>query len=94
MRLLVDKIVQPLLSEKASSKETTLNEYTIVVDKKMSKTQILAAVEKSFGVKPIQVRTVNFRKKSRKSRAGTVTQPSTFKKALIRLPEGKRIEIR
>lgn len=94
MRLLIDKIIQPLLSEKASSRENTLNEFTIVIDKKLTKTQIIAAIEKSFGVKPLQVRTINFRKKSRRSKSGTVTQPSTFKKALIRLPEGKRIEVR
>lgn len=94
MKLLSDKIIQPLISEKSSKRETKFNEFTVVVEKKMTKTQIFVAIEKNFGVRPIAVRTVNFRKKSKRSKAGTVTQPSTFKKALIRLPEGKRIEVR
>jgi len=93
MKLLIDKLIQPLMSEKAASRETRFNEYTIVVDQKMTKTEIKLAVETIFGVKPLDVRTVLFRKKARKSRTG-VTPARLYKKALIRLPEGKRIEIK
>ena len=93
MKTLSDKIIQPLLSEKVSSRETRFNEYAVVVDKKMTKTQIIAAVEKLFGVKPLAVRTLVFRKKTKKTRYGVIPAKS-FKKALVRLPEGKRIELK
>ncbi len=93
MKLQSDIIIQPLISEKASKREQGLNEYAIVVDPKATKVEIAAAVEKLFGVKPLQVRTVNFRKKARRNKV-TQTAPKSYKKALVRLPEGKRLEIR
>ena len=93
MKLLSDKFIQPLVSEKSSQKEAKLNEYAVVVDKAMTKTEILTAVEKLFGVKPLSVRTVTFRKKTKRTRFGDVPAKS-YKKALIRLPEGKRIELK
>jgi len=93
MRLQTDKIIQPLVSEKSAKQEKLLNEYSIVVDKRMTKTEILTAVEKIFGAKPIQVRTVNFRKKTKQTRYGAVPAQA-FKKAYVRMPEGKRIELK
>jgi len=82
-----------MVTEKASQREATFNEYTIVVDKSMNKTQIKAAVEASFGVRPTEIRTSIFRKKSKKNRR-TVTQPKSYKKAIVRLPAGKRLEVK
>ena len=93
MKLLADKIIQPLLSEKGSKREAKLNEYALVVDKSMTKTEIKHAVEKLFGVKPLAVRTVVFRKKTKATKFGVVAAKS-FQKALVRLPEGKRIELK
>ncbi len=93
MKTKADWFIQPLLSEKSSRNENLKNEFTLVVNKDITKVQIKAAVEKVFGVKPLDVRTSNFRKKSRRTRFGVVPA-SSFKKALIRLPEGKKIEVR
>lgn len=93
MKLLSDKLIQPLLSEKSSIMNEQLNEYALLIDKDMTKTEVKIAVEKLFGVKPLSVRTVNFRKKSKRTRFGTVS-PKSYKKALVRLPEGKRIEMK
>lgn len=93
MKTISDKIIQPLLSEKASSREQRFNEYTLVVEKTMSRSEVAKAIEKIFGVKPLSVRTQIFRKKTKQTRYGTVPAKA-FKKALIRLPEGKRIEVK
>ena len=93
MRLLADKIIQPLLSEKSSSRENKLNEFAVVVDSSLTKTEIKSAVKQLFGVDALAVRTVTFRKKARKTRGGVLPAKS-YKKALIRLPEGKRIEFK
>lgn len=93
MKTLSDKIIQPLLSEKISSREARFNEYAVLVDGSMSKPEISAAILKIFGVKPLAVRTLNFRKKTRQTRYGAI--PSRiYKKALVRLPEGKRLEMK
>lgn len=93
MKLLSDKIIQPLLSEKSSLMNEKLNEYAVLIDAQMTKTEVKKAVESLFGVKPLSVRTVVFRKKTRRTRYGIVPS-KTFKKALIRLPEGERIELK
>ena len=93
MKTFADKIIQPLMSEKTSSRETRFNEFALVVDKKLTKTEIMKAVESLFGVKPLSVRTVVFRKKTKKTKYGVVPAKA-YKKALVRLPEGKRIELK
>jgi ribosomal protein L23 len=93
MRTLADKIIQPMISEKASSLEAKQNIFTVLVDKNLSKVQIAKAVEAHFGVKPVAVRTVVFRKKTQKNRYTTVPA-KTYKKALVQLPEGKRLELK
>jgi len=93
MKTLSDFIIQPMLSEKSSAREAKFNEFAIVVDKKMTKVEIYKAVEKLVGVKPLDVRTVVFRKKTKVTKFGMVPAKS-YKKALIRLPEGKRFEIK
>lgn len=93
MKTLSDLIIQPLLSEKSSACETKLNEYAVVVDKNMTKPEIAKAVELLFGVKPLSVRTIVFRKKTKQTRYGAIPAKS-YKKALIRLPEGKRFELK
>jgi large subunit ribosomal protein L23 len=93
MKLLADKIIQPLLSEKSAKREGKFNEYTVVVENTMTKPEIAMAVEKLFGVKPLKIRTVVFRKKVKRTRYGEVPTRA-YKKALIRLPEGKRMELK
>ena len=93
MKLQVDGIIQPMVTEKASQREAAFNEYTVVVDKKMTKIQIKAAIESNFGVRPIGIRTAIFRKKTKRNRY-SISQPASYKKAVVRLPEGKRLEVK
>jgi len=93
MKTLSDQLIQPLMSEKSSQREAKFNEYAVVVAQELTKPEIAKAVEQLFGVKPISVRTVTFRKKTKQTKFGVVPAKS-YKKALIRLPEGKRIELK
>jgi large subunit ribosomal protein L23 len=93
MKTFADRIIQPLLSEKTTQQSEALNEYALLVDLKMTKVEIKKAVEEIFGVKPLSVRTVVFRKKVRRSKQGEIPTKA-YKKALDRLAEGQRIEIK
>ncbi len=93
MNLGSDKIIQPLSTEKTAKWQARYNDYTIVVDPKMTKTEIKKSVERIFGVKVLSVRTANFRKKPSRNRYGVIS-PKSYKKAILRLPEGSRLEIK
>jgi len=84
-------IKKPLVSEKNSM----LNEmgvYTFEVDKKASKPEIKAAVEKMFRVKVKSVRTSVCRARSKKNKysEGTVKY---WKKAMVQLKAGEKIAL-
>ena len=67
------------------------NVYVFKVAKKANKTQIKNEVEKAFGVKVVNVNTVNAVQKKR--RVGRYTGLSTaYKKAYVKLAEGSSIE--
>jgi len=93
MKLAVDKIIQPMMSEKVTKLEQKYNQYSVVVDKKMTKLEIKSAITKIFGVAPLNVNTINFRKKTKKTRFGIVPAKG-YKKAIIKLPDGKRLELK
>ena len=65
--------------------------YTFKVDVKASKKEISAAVFTMFGTKPLSVNTIKVKASVRnfRGRSGTV---SGFKKAMIKMPEGFKIE--
>jgi len=93
MKTLEDILIQLKLSEKTAKRQADLNEYTLVVDKLVTKIEIKNAVRKVFGVNPEKVRTVVFRTKTKRTRYGIVAAKS-YKKALVRLPQGEKIEIK
>ena len=93
MKIKSDCILQPMLTEKSTHLESKFNEFVVVVDPKMTKLDVKKAIEDNFGVRPTEVRTAIFRKKSKRNRYG-VTQPKSYKKAIVRLPEGKRLEMK
>jgi ribosomal protein L23 len=93
MKTLVDALIQPIVTEKSARLEKKFNDVAVLVDVKMTKPQISKAVEELFAFKPLSVRVVNFRKKEKRNRH-TVVAPQNFKKAYLRLPEGKRLELK
>ena len=83
-------IVAPVVTEK-SNDELQEGKYTFKVNKKATKVEIAKAVEKLFGVKVVNVNTVNAVQKKR--RVGRYTGlTSAYKKAYVKLAEGSSIE--
>ncbi len=85
-------IVRPVISEKSYNLIETENQYTFQVDKRANKDQIKRAVEEAFDVRVYKVNTLNV--KSKPKRQGlTRGRTATWKKAVVRLAEGERIEL-
>jgi large subunit ribosomal protein L23 len=90
-----DVIVSPRITEKAMA-DALLNQYTFVVNPHATKTQIRHAIESIFSVNVTKVNTVNVRGKSRafaKRGVKTRGKQSDFKKAVVTLKAGQKIEL-
>ena len=86
----MDIILAPVITEKSESLKLN-NVYVFKVAKKANKTQIKNEIEKRFGVKVLNVNTLNAIQKKR--RVGRYTGLSTaYKKAYVKLAEGSSIE--
>jgi large subunit ribosomal protein L23 len=85
-------IVRPVISEKSYNLIETENQYTFQVDKRANKSQIKHAIEEAFDVRVYKVNTVNV--KGKPKRQGFYRgRTSSWKKAVIRLAEGERIDL-
>ncbi|HBF13579.1 MAG TPA: 50S ribosomal protein L23 [Deltaproteobacteria bacterium] len=85
-------IKKPLITEKAVKAQGTGPRYAFVVDLKATKTQIRAAIEQLFNVNVTGINTAIIRGKMK--RVGrSVGQKSNWKKALVNLKEGEKIEL-
>ena len=81
-----------LLTEKSNVDRETGNKYHFEVDRKANKVEIGQAVEKLFKVKVTDVHV--FHVLGKKKRMGKVMgQKSSWKKAIVTLAEGSRIEV-
>lgn len=81
-----------LLTEKSNVERESSNKYYFQVDPKANKVEIGQAVEKLFKVKVTDVRVLHVLGK--KKRMGRVMgQKSSWKKAIVTLAEGNRIEV-
>ena len=85
------KIVR--LTEKASKLSAELGQYTFEVDPKATKPVIAAAVEEAFKVTVRRVNVQNYRGKNKRSRAGRPSVTSDYKKAIVTLKAGDKIEL-
>ena len=88
-------IYRPIVTEKMTNLQEK-GRYAFEVDPKANKIDIARAVEKRFNVKVTNVRTMNMKgkTKSQMTRKGRfVGKTSHFKKAIITLKEGDKIEL-
>lgn len=85
-------VKRPLLTEKAVALQDRNNCYGFEVHRDANKIQIRHAVERLFNVKVASVRTMNVRGKTRRLgwRQG---QKPDWKKAIVTLKEGHKIEV-
>jgi len=88
---LSDVIKRPLITEKSTLMKGTTNTVLFVVDSRANKNEVSDAVEKSFKVKVIDVRTINMPGKV-KRRGRTVGLRPGWKKAIVTLKAGDKIE--
>lgn len=84
-------IIRPLITEK-NTNWMMLNKYSFEVDRYATKPQIKRAIENIFNVNVTKVHTMNVRgKKRRRGREFGYTRD--WKKAIVTLAEGDRIEL-
>lgn len=83
MRLPQDIILKPYITEK-SNMEIAAGKYTFIVDIKSTKTEIKKAVEALFSVKVLQVNTMKYEGKMK--RTGVHEGPrADWKKAVVKI---------
>ncbi len=81
------------LTEKATLLSETLNKYVFRVAVQANKLQIKAAIEKLFGKKVTRVNTCNFAGKKRRERTAAFGRKAHWKKAIVTLRAGEKIEL-
>jgi large subunit ribosomal protein L23 len=82
---------KPLITEKSNQMKESLNQVTFEVDKRANKIEIKKAVMKHFNVHVVKVRT--FMVLGKKKRVGrSLGKKSDWKKAVVTLKEGERID--
>jgi len=83
-----DVIIKPVLTEKGYG-GIGLKDYTFIVNKKATKTQIKKAVEEIFSVKVARVNVTNYDGKLKRM-GRTEGRRSSFKKAYVKLTENSK----
>jgi len=81
------------VTEKGTRQADAYNQYTVVADKRASKPQIRNAVEELFNVKVVRVNTLNVTGKSRRRSTKQRGKSSDWKKAMVTLKDGDRINL-
>ncbi len=89
-----DKVLKLVrLTEKASKLSSELGQYTFEVFKFANKHAIAQAVEQTFKVTVRRVNVMTIRGKNKKSRQGRPSIGSDYKKAIVTLKAGDKIEL-
>jgi len=87
-----DVVRRPVLTEKNTRLMERQNQYTFEVARNANKAQIQEAIETAFGVRVLKVRTSIVPGKPRR-RGRTVGSSKPWKKAVVTLAPGDRIDI-
>ncbi len=95
MTTIYNVLRRPLVTEKSNYQSSKLNQYTFEVSGEATRTMVKDAVETLFDVKVARVNIVNTpakRGRRARSRRLLVRRPG-YKKALVTLAAGQRLEI-
>lgn len=84
-------ILGPVISEKTATVADSSNQVVFKVARDAKKPEIRAAVEKLWDVKVQDVRVLNVKGKTKRTRYG-MGQRSDWKKAYVRLEQGQEID--
>jgi len=82
----------PLITEKLDRARESFRQYSFVVDREATKHDVERAVETLFNVKVEGVRTIIMRGKPKRM-GRSMGQRSNFKKAIVTLKDGDKIEL-
>ncbi|MGI8482096.1 MAG: 50S ribosomal protein L23 [Chthoniobacterales bacterium] len=88
-----DLILTVRLTEKASLLSEQLNKYVFRVSPRANKIQIKAAIEKLFNKKVVAVNTCNYAGKKKRERSANFGRKAHWKKAIVTLKEGEKIDL-
>ncbi len=95
MATIYDVLRRPLVTEKSSYQSGKLNQYSFIVADNATRSQVKDAIETLYDVSVVRVNVINVpakRGRRLRSRRLLVRKPS-YKKAIITLAEGQRLEI-
>jgi large subunit ribosomal protein L23 len=81
------------LTEKSNKLSANFSQYTFEVAPAATKHTVRAAVEQTFKVTVTRVNIQNVRGKNKRSRQGRPSRTSDYKKAIVTLKEGDKIEL-
>lgn len=88
-----DIIQTASLTEKSSLLSEKQNKYVFRVAPRANKIQIKAAVEKLFNKKVVSVNTCNYAGKKKRERTANFGRKAHWKKAIVTLKEGEKIDL-
>lgn len=86
-----DIIKRPVITEKTSIQKEDANQVTFEVDGRANRIEIRRAIEKIFNVRVADVRTMQVKGKV-KQRGRIVGKRKDWKKAIVKLMPGERID--
>lgn len=81
------------LTEKGTILSEKENKYIFRVNPRANKLQIKRAIEQLFGKKVVNVNTCNYAGKKKRERRANFGRRSHWKKAIVTLKEGEKIEL-
>lgn len=81
------------VTEKGTMLTEKANQYQMVVDRHANKLDIKHAVEQLFKVKVLNVNTLRIRGKARRERTAQFGRTAAWKKAIVTLKQGDKIEL-
>ncbi|MFA5494224.1 MAG: 50S ribosomal protein L23 [Porticoccaceae bacterium] len=84
-------LIAPQVSEKATNVAEQGNQVVFKVARDANKREVKAAVQQLFGVQVEDVRVLNVKGKSKRTRHG-IGRQSDWKKAYVRLAQGQEID--
>jgi len=81
------------LTEKATQASSELGQYTFEIASDATKGAVRLAVEQTFKVKVTRVNIQNYQGKNKRGRSGQPSVTSDYKKAIVTLKAGDKIEL-
>ena len=86
-----DLIRRPLITEKTNIQKESYNQITFEVDRNVNRVEIKGAIQDIFNVKVASVKTMQVKGKT-KQRGRIIGKRRDWKKAIVKLMPGERID--